>query len=141
MAVLDNPRYEAFAKAIYSGKSQSAAYREAFPSSVNWKDKTVANRASELASNGEVLGRIKELKEAAVTPLILDRQGRMLILTDMANNEQLMPKARLQAIDLLNKMTGEYIEKRQIEAVVNTPIEDAAARIKALISEVKTDGS
>jgi hypothetical protein len=52
-----------------------------------------------------------------------------------------MPKARLQAIDLLNKMTGEYIEKRQIEAVVNTPIEDAAARIKALISEVKTDGS
>jgi phage terminase small subunit len=141
MAVLDNPRYEAFAKAIYSGKTQSAAYREAFPSSVNWKDKTVANRASELASNGDVLGRIKELKEAAVTPLILDRQGRMLILTEIAMNEQLFPKPRMQAIDLLNKMTGEYIEKRQIEAIVNTPIEDAANRIKELIAEVKTDGS
>jgi hypothetical protein len=137
MAVLDNPRYEAFAKAIYSGKSQSAAYREAFPSSVNWKDKTVANRASELASNGEVLGRIKELKEAAVTPLILDRQGRMLILTEIAMNEQLFPKPRMQAIDLLNRMTGEYIERKQIEAVVNTPIEDAASRIRDLIAEVK----
>ena len=141
MPMLENSRHEAFAKAIVSGKSQRAAYREVYPSAEHWKDSTVDVNASKLANDTKVSLRIDELKAASATSVILDRQGRMLILTDMANNEQLMPKARLQAIDLLNKMTGEYIEKRQIEAVVNTPIEDAAARIKALISEVKTDGS
>lgn len=141
MPALENSKHEAFVQALYAGKSQRAAYREAFPNADKWKDKTVDNRAYELAKTGEIMGRLKELKDASASPLILDRQGRMLILTGIAMNEQLFPKPRMQAIDILNKMTGEYIEKRQIEAIVNTPIEDAANRIKELIAEVKTDGS
>ena len=141
MPALENSKHEAFVQALYAGKSQRAAYREAFPNADKWKDKTVDNRAYELAKTGEIMGRLKELKDAAASPLILDRQGRMLILTEIAMNEQLFPKPRMQAIDLLNRMTGEYIERKQIEAVVNTPIEDAANRIKELIAEVKSDGS
>ena len=141
MPALENSKHEAFVQALYAGKSQRAAYREAFPNADKWKDKTVDNRAYELAKTGEIMGRLKELKDAAASPLILDRQGRMMILTEIAMNEQLFPKPRMQAIDLLNRMTGEYIERKQIEAVVNTPIEDAANRIKELIAEVKSDGS
>ena len=141
MPALKNPRHEAFAQALFAGKSQRVAYREVYPKSQNWKDSTVDNTAYKLAKTDEITTRLQELKDAAASPLILDRQGRMLILTEIAMNEQLFPKPRMQAIDILNKMTGEYIEKRQIEAIVNTPIEDAANRIKELIAEVKSDGS
>ena len=141
MPALENSKHETFAQALFAGKSQRVAYREAYPTSENWLDKTVDSKACNLAKDGKVLARLQELKDASASPLILDRQGRMVILTEMATNEQLAPKARIQAIDILNKMNSDYLERRQIEAVVNTPIEDAAARIKALISEVKSDGS
>ena len=141
MPALKNPKHETFVQALFAGKSQRVAYREAFPNAANYKDNTVDARACELAKDSKIVVRLQELQDAAASPLILDRQGRMLILTEIAMNEQLFPKPRMQAIDILNKMTGEYIEKRQIEAIVNTPIEDAANRIKELIAEVKSDGS
>lgn len=137
MAELKNQRREKFVQAILAGKSQCDAYREAFPNSANWKDATVYNNAYKLAKTDEILTRLQELRDASASPLILDRQGRMIILTELATNEQLAPKARMQAIDILNKMNADYLERRQVEAIVSTPIEDAASRIKALIAEVK----
>lgn len=137
MSALKNTRHEIFAQALFAGKSQRDAYREAFPASEKWKESTLDGNASRLANDSKVLARLQELKDASASPLILDRQGRMIILTEIAMDETLFPKPRMQAIDLLNKMTGEYVEKKQIEAVVNTPIEDASERIKALIDEVR----
>lgn len=137
MAALTNAKHEAFAQALFSGKSQRVAYREAFPSADQWKDRTVDNKACELANSDDILGRLEELKNASASDLILDRQGRMIILTQIATNADLFPKPRMQAIHILNQMTGEYIERKQIEAVVSTPIEDASARIRELIAEVK----
>ena len=137
MAELKNQRREKFAQALFAGKSQRVAYREAYPTSENWKDATVDNTAYKLAKTDEIIARLAELQNATATPLILDRQGRMIILSGMATDEKLSAKPRMMAIDLLNKMTSEYLEKKQIEAIVNTPIEDAASRIKAIIAEVK----
>ena len=131
MPALENSRYEAFAQGLFAGKSQRVAYRDAFPNAANWKDKTVDNRAYELANTGEIKGRLADLKNASASPLILDRQGRMLILTDMANNEQLTPKARLQAIDILNKMCGDYTQR--IEAVVSSDISATAAQVARIL--------
>lgn len=62
-----NPRKERFAALVAQGKSQAAAYREAFPGSKKWKDKTVWARASELAADSKVLGRVEELQRKAAT--------------------------------------------------------------------------
>ena len=59
------PKQETFAAGIAEGLSQAEAYRRAFPRSLNWKDETVWKRASELAANGEVLGRVRELQQKA----------------------------------------------------------------------------
>ena len=48
---------------LINGKSQRAAYREAYPSSRKWKDKNVDSRASNLLKNDKVLARYLELKD------------------------------------------------------------------------------
>lgn len=58
------PKREVFATGLASGLSQSAAYRVAFPRSMNWQDATVWRRASEMAAEGEVRGRVAELAAA-----------------------------------------------------------------------------
>lgn len=59
------PAQEAFAGAVASGKTQAEAYRQAYPKSLKWKDKTVWSRASELMAKSEVSGRVKELVKLA----------------------------------------------------------------------------
>jgi phage terminase small subunit len=59
------PKREAFACGLAKGLSQSAAYREAFPRSLAWQPDTVWRRASELAADGEVRGRVAELQARA----------------------------------------------------------------------------
>ena len=131
MAALKNSRHEQFAQNLFAGMSQRAAYRDAFPSAEKWTDKTVDNRACELANDGEIMGRVSELHDAAASPLILDRQSRMIILTEIATNEELFPKARMQAIDILNKMDGDYTKK--IEVVGN--LGETAAKVAAILDE------
>lgn len=59
------PRQEAFATGVAAGYTQAEAYRQAYPKANNWKDETVWKRASELAGNRAVQGRVKELQEKA----------------------------------------------------------------------------
>lgn len=61
------PKREAFATGLAQGLSQSEAYRRAFPTSCKWTDKTVWSRASELAANSEVRGRVDELAKKAAS--------------------------------------------------------------------------
>jgi hypothetical protein len=131
MAVLENSKHEAFAQNLANGMSQRQAYRAAFPSSQGWKDTTVDAKACELANTDAVKERLQEIKEATCADMILDRQSRMIILSGMATNEQLAPKARLQAIDILNKMNCDYTQR--IEAVVSSDISQTAAQVARIL--------
>lgn len=133
MPALKNMKHEAFAQALFAGKSQRVAYREAFPGSAKWKDNTVDTEASKLANTPAILQRLQELQDAAASPLILDRQGRMIILTQIALDENLFPKPRMQAIDLLNKMSGDYTQK--IEATINGDLSETASKIAEILDE------
>lgn len=63
MKTLKNIRHETAIQAyLINGGNQSAAYREAYPKSVKWKENVVAKRASELFNRGEVLGRLSEIQ-------------------------------------------------------------------------------
>lgn len=57
---------EHFARLVAEGKSQSAAYREAYPKSQKWKDAAVWSQASILISHSGVSQRVADLRAEAV---------------------------------------------------------------------------
>lgn len=59
------PQQEKFAQGLGAGLSQSEAYRQAFPTSLTWKEQTVWTRASELAKHRKVISRLATLQAAA----------------------------------------------------------------------------
>lgn len=58
-------KQEAFAAGLASGLTQAAAFRQAFPNSVKWKEETVWSKASVLASDDKVRERVRELQQKA----------------------------------------------------------------------------
>lgn len=56
-------KQELYIQNLIKGLSQRQAYREAYPKSKNWKDKTVDNRASKLFNSYEVFTRYQELQK------------------------------------------------------------------------------
>lgn len=123
MAELENARQENFAKYMAQGMKQIEAYRAAFPSSQKWKDKTVSNRASELYNTGEVLGRIRELQTMSTSSAVMSATERKEWLTKIIIDEEGKHNTgdRLKAVDILNKMDGDYTEKLQVNGTLNNP--------------------
>ena len=124
MAILKNSRHEKFVQCLIAGMSQRKAYREAFPNSVRWKDTTVDKRASELFQNGEILGRHNELLEESKDRAIMQRKDRMILLSDIANDNSEKTDSRIKAIDTLNKMDGVYTNKVEFETDARVIIVD-----------------
>lgn len=119
---------EKFCQGIIEGKSQAEAYRQAYPKQRS-SDKTVWEAASRLMANSKVNARIKELRDELAKPSIMTAQERLEFLTAVINGtkgematkivdgeevEIEVPasmKNRLSAIDIMNKMQGEYVQK------------------------------
>ena len=112
-------KQEKFAQAIaLEEMNQADAYRSAYDTS-KMSDKTVWEKASKLAADSKVRARITELREETVTPKVMSAQKRREKLTDIAENAE-DPNVAMKAIDLLNKMTGEYVQK--VEAAVTNAV-------------------
>lgn len=140
MGVLENARHEKFAQELSLGTTQRKAYRVAFPSSLKWKDETVDSKASALAKNDKVLARVKELQEEIAKSTILTAQERLeflsgivtdinkeKIVVETENGEKIFEKPanlveKMKAIDLMNKMQGEYVTK--VEGSIGVKLED-----------------
>ncbi len=86
------PQQEDFATGIACGLSQADAYRQAYPRSVKWKDKSVWEKASLLASNAKVKARVKELAEkaAAKNEITVERVIGELAKIAFGNKRDLM---------------------------------------------------
>ena len=119
MAELNNERHEKFVR----GLAQRNAYRAAFPNSVKWKDSTVDSKACNLAKEDKILARLKELQAAATSNAVMSAIKRKEWLTELITSETEETKDKLKAIDILNKMEGEYTEKLQMSGSVNNPFE------------------
>lgn len=141
MGVLENARHEKFAQELALGTTQRKAYRVAFPSSLKWKDETVDSKASALAKSDKVLARLKELQEETAKATILTAQERLEFLSGIVtdiNQEKLVIETengekkifeipanlekKMKAIDLMNKMQGEYVTK--VEGSIGVKLED-----------------
>jgi phage terminase small subunit len=136
---------EAFVQAIMEGKNQAEAYRLAYPQQRS-ADKTIWEAASRLMKNSKVVARIEELREQLMKPTIMTAQERLELLSRIAKGEEServvqfvngerfeyeIPaslKTRREAIDIMNKMTGEYVQKVEAdvksEVIINIELSD-----------------
>lgn len=136
MAELNSAKQEKFVQGLASGLSQRVAYREAFPASKNWKDTTVDVKACELAKDNKILVRLKELQQLSTSKAIMTATQRKEWLTDLIKDEAEETKDRLKALDILNKMDGEYTEKVELNGKVNNPFEGLTTEeLKKLIRD------
>lgn len=103
-------KQEAFVQNIIQGMSQADAYRSAYPKQ-QMSDKTVWEAASRLMKNDKVLARISELRSELAKPSIMSAQERLEWLTERIDDESVDINAKLKAIDIMNKMSGEYVTK------------------------------
>ena len=85
-----------------------------------YSESYATHRTDEMLRNVEIAEYIKELTEKAQDARIMTAKERQITLSDMAKNAENAPTDRIKAIDVLNKMTGEYLVK--VEAEVDTSI-------------------
>lgn len=118
-------KQEKFVQGIIEGMSQADAYRSAY-SCKKMADKTIWENASRLMADSKVTARIQELRDQIAGERIMSATRRAERLTEFATDAD--PNVAMKAIDLLNKMTGEYVQK--VEA--NVTYED---NLRKLIGE------
>ena len=90
--------------------SQADAYRSAYSTS-KMADKTIHENASRLANDSKVKARIAELRGQISTESIMTAQKRLEWLTELVMNAGSLTQDKLRAIDIMNKMTGEYVQR------------------------------
>ena len=114
-------KQEAFVQNIIQGMSQADAYRSAYDTK-RMTDKSVWEKASELASNVKVAERLKELRGQLANEKIMSAQKRMEWLTGLVMSAEASNTDKLKALDILNKMDGEYVQKIAAEVQTETTI-------------------
>ena len=104
--------------------SQADAYRSAYPNQ-KMSDKTIWESASKLMANPKVVTRLAELRQELAKPSIMSAQKRLEWLTQLIQNKEESTTDKLRAADIMNKMTGEYVQKVEAEVknAVNISIE------------------
>ena len=112
-------KQEAFVRNIIEGMNQADAYRSAY-NCKNMTDNSIYVNASKLVSDAKVAQRLKELREQLVKPTIMSAHERLEWLTQLINNAEEGTNDKLKAIDIMNKMQGEYVQK--VEADVKSEV-------------------
>ena len=132
-------KQELFVQNIINGMSKIDAYKGAY-STQRMSDNAVSVEASKLLKNPKVSLRIKELRDKLASPVVMSAQERLEYLTRLVEEQELETVtvivdgtaqnlkrtadfgAKLKAIDLMNKMTGEYVTK--VEGSMSMKLED-----------------
>lgn len=127
------PKQERFIQNIVKGMSQREAYKNSYDAK-NMADDTIDNKACKLFNSDKIRARYEELIKRLENKTIMTAQERMVWLTKIINCDIKVKQEydnevkeydpyisdRLKALDLLNKMSGEYVTK--IDADVSTDV-------------------
>ena len=117
--MLLTPKQETFAQKIIEGMSQADAYRSAY-SCARMSDKTIWENASRLMADSKVKARVQELRDRIASESVMSARERLEWLTRLVQDEEQITPDKLKAIDIMNKMTGEYVTK--VDASVNADV-------------------
>jgi len=111
------PKQEIFVASLVKGNSQRQAYIEAYPNAAKWKENAVDSQASKILKNPKVFQRYEELLKKAEDESILTAVERKRWLTSVIKGEKITTADKLKALDLLNKMDGQYIDKVEVKRI------------------------
>lgn len=118
------PKQEKFIQNIVSGMSQREAYKNSY-NAENMTDESIDVQASILFNNDKVAIRYKELigklEDKAImsakermewlTEVVKDIQKEKVLIEDIEVSKTADLNTKMKAIDILNKMSGEYTTK------------------------------
>lgn len=132
-------KQEKFVRNLIQGMSQREAYKNSY-NAENMTDKSIDEEACRLFNDVKISSRYKELQDRLedatimtakerleyLTEVIMGLQGENIVeVVDGEEIERTVPtsiKNRLSAIDIMNKMQGEYVTK--VEGNVSVKLED-----------------
>lgn len=114
MPALNNPHREQYVRSRVEGLTQRQAYYVAYPHTKKWKPETVDNKAYILEKKGEIKARYQELQKELAARSLHSAEEKRAILASIYTDPDADLNARIRAIDIDNKMTGEYTSKVEI---------------------------
>lgn len=128
------PKQERFIQNIVSGMSQREAYKNSYDAK-NMADDTIDNKACKLFNSDKIRARYQELMKRLENKAIMTAEERMIWLTKIINCDIKVKQEydnevkeydpyisdRLKALDMLNKMDGQYTTK--VEGSMDLTIE------------------
>lgn len=112
-----NIRQKKFAEYyIESGNVSQSAVR------AGYSEKFAKSKSYLLLENSLVVEYIQELSEEMQDKRIMSAKERQAVLSDIARNKSHMEETGdiIKAIDTLNKMTGEYLNKVEVSGNIET---------------------
>lgn len=114
-----NERQKKFAEYLLACGNRTEAARRA-----GYSNSYAEHRADDLWRNVEIQAYYKQLEEKAQDDRIMTARERRAVLSDIAREGNMQD--RIRAIDVLNKMSGEYITKIEgnLSAEINNPFKD-----------------
>ena len=130
------PKQEKFIQNIINGMSQRQAYKDAY--NPKYKDEVIDIRASELFNSSKVQVRYQELLQKLEEESIMSAKERMKWLTKVIKGDikhisygsegqeyenEAYISDKMKAIDILNKMSGEYITKVEADVDFNIRVD------------------
>lgn len=122
-------KQEKFVMNIIDGMSQADAYRSAYDAK-KMSDNAIYREASLLMSNPKITQRLAEISAKADKPKIMSAQRRLEWLSERIEDEEVDINAKLKAIDIMNKMQGDYTTK--IEGTIDTSVSKLDGILKQL---------
>lgn len=125
-----NERQKKFAE--YYAQSGNAAESAR---SAGYSEKYAAQNAGKLLKNTNISEYIKKLSKEIKDERILTVKDRQVILSELAKDDLNEPSDRIKAIDVLNKMSGEYLQKVDVTG----KIEAEKSKLDVLIEQVLND--
>ena len=121
-------KQEKFVQNIVKGMSQREAYKNSY-NAKNMKDDTIDNKACNLFKQDKIRARYEELLKKIEDKTIMTAEERQIWLSKVVKGDIKITREyddeikeyepymsdRLKAIDILNKMSGEYTQKIELE--------------------------
>ena len=112
-------KQEKFVRNLIEGMTQREAYKNSYDAE-NMTDKTIDEESCRLFNDCKINARYRELQDELAKASILTATQRAVILSNIATNDEEDTTSKIRAIDTLNKMSGEYVQK--IDANVNADV-------------------
>ena len=99
----------------YVGKAEGNATEAARLAGYSGDDAQLAVRGSEAVRNRNIAAAIEEARKPRTRRAILTREQRQELLTEFATDVTVEHRDRLKAIEVLGKMQGDFIERREVK--------------------------